>query len=467
MKAPSLLLLSLLVIISACQTPKKPVKDYFVISGTIKNLKKRNISLLGYNFDHKIKVDKKTGNFQDTIRIQRDGIYNLVFNKKQKPIKLLLSKTNDTKLIFDAKDLDAAIFDGKHNVTNTYLFKKSKQYTNSFESATKLYRLNEQDFLDKVETYKDDLTDLAIASQLPPEVLKKEVKYIDYEIARIIKLYEENHSIVADIDDFKVSEDFPSSIATLDLNNSDAYMNSFDYNALLNSVIKEKTQNNTQADEDYYLKYLETVQTEVSDSLIKNNLLFTSADKKSGIAYAEDLKQYYTKFMQYSSNETHKSKIAKSYETLKTIAKGKTAPKFNDYVNYNGGTTSFDDLLGKGKYLYIDVWATWCGFCKTEIPLLKMLEEEYHDKNIEFVSINVDVKDNFEKWKETIEVREMTGIQLFSGQRHEELPWAKNFIIKGLPRFIIVDPNGKIVSSNAPRPSQGEKLINMFDKLGI
>jgi len=45
-----------------------------------------------------------------------------------------------------------------------------------------------------------------------------------------------------------------------------------------------------------------------------------------------------------------------------------------------GGTTSLDDL--KGKYIYIDVWATWCGPCKAEIPFLKDVEKKYHGKKL-------------------------------------------------------------------------------------
>ena len=61
----------------------------------------------------------------------------------------------------------------------------------------------------------------------------------------------------------------------------------------------------------------------------------------------------------------------------------------------------------------------------------------------------------------------MTGIQLMAGDSHLNLDWAQNFLIKGLPRFIIIDPEGNIVSPNAPAPSEGERLINMFEELGI
>ena len=47
--------------------------------------------------------------------------------------------------------------------------------------------------------------------------------------------------------------------------------------------------------------------------------------------------------------------------------------------------TKLEDL--RGKYVYIDVWATWCGPCRGEIPYLQKVEEKYKGKNIEFVSI--------------------------------------------------------------------------------
>ena len=75
------------------------------------------------------------------------------------------------------------------------------------------------------------------------------------------------------------------------------------------------------------------------------------------------------------------------------------SPTF-DYLNYAGGQTKLEDL--KGKYVYIDVWATWCGPCLAEIPHLKKVEAAYHDKNIVFLSISIDVKKDYEKWKKFV-----------------------------------------------------------------
>jgi len=155
---------------------------------------------------------------------------------------------------------------------------------------------------------------------------------------------------------------------------------------------------------------------------------------------------------------------------LKALPKGSPSPEFKNYENYKGGTTSLSDL--KGKYAYFDIWATWCAPCTVEIPHLKKLEKQYHGKNIQFVSISVDDarrSGSFEKakqaWKKMIVDKEMGGIQLLS-----DSAWQSDFVqayqIKGIPRFILIDPNGNIVNPDAPRPSD-PALITLFDSLQI
>ena len=137
--------------------------------------------------------------------------------------------------------------------------------------------------------------------------------------------------------------------------------------------------------------------------------------------------------------------------------KGDVSPEFIDYENYKGGKTSLKDL--RGNYVYIDVWATWCGPCKVEIPYLKKLEEKFHKKNIKFVSISVDSKNAKETWKKMIQEKEMGGIQLFANGDQE---FTTAYNVTGIPRFILLDTEGKIISANAPRPSSNQinELLN-------
>ncbi|MFS4455664.1 TlpA family protein disulfide reductase [Maribacter sp. 2304DJ31-5] len=145
---------------------------------------------------------------------------------------------------------------------------------------------------------------------------------------------------------------------------------------------------------------------------------------------------------------------------LKTVlGKGKTSPKFTDYENYAGGTTSLDDL--KGTYVYIDMWATWCGPCKAEIPFLKEVEKAYHGKNISFVSISIDRQKAYDTWRGMVAEKELSGIQLYA---KEDETFAAAYKISGIPRFILIDPEGNIVNADAPRPSD-PKLKALLDDL--
>ncbi|HKJ07217.1 MAG TPA: TlpA disulfide reductase family protein [Flavobacteriaceae bacterium] len=159
--------------------------------------------------------------------------------------------------------------------------------------------------------------------------------------------------------------------------------------------------------------------------------------------------------------------LPKMYEEkqylLTVLGEGKPSPKFENYENYNGGTTSLDDL--KGKYVYVDVWATWCAPCKAEIPYLKELEEEYRDKNIEFVSISVDKAKDHETWKNMVAEKELKGVQLFA-ENDWNSQFVKDYKINGIPRFILIDPDGNIITPDAPRPSS-EKLIELFNEYEI
>lgn len=106
----------------------------------------------------------------------------------------------------------------------------------------------------------------------------------------------------------------------------------------------------------------------------------------------------------------------------------------------------------KGKYVYIDVWATWCVPCLKQIPYLKALEAEFHDKNIAFVSISVDKERAKSTWKKMLESKELTGIQLFADNSFES-EFMNAFAVNSIPRFILIDPEGKIIDPRAPRPS--------------
>lgn len=168
----------------------------------------------------------------------------------------------------------------------------------------------------------------------------------------------------------------------------------------------------------------------------------------------------------------YKGYIGEAIALKRDLPKGAPSPIFENYENYAGGTTSLSDL--KGKYVYIDIWATWCGPCIAEIPSLKKVETAYHDKNIEFVSISTDNGRGYKEktveaskigWKKMIEKKELSGIQLFADNAFDS-DFIKAYKINAIPRFLLIDPEGNIISADAPRPSD-PKLIELFNELKI
>lgn len=121
------------------------------------------------------------------------------------------------------------------------------------------------------------------------------------------------------------------------------------------------------------------------------------------------------------------------------------------FKDINGKEVSLSDL--KGKYILIDVWATWCSPCRNEIPFLKKLEEKMHGKKIEFVSISCD-KDKA-AWEKMVKDEKLGGIQLFSDG---DKTFMEAFGITGIPRFIMLDKKGNILKTKMIRPSKEEEI---------
>jgi len=141
------------------------------------------------------------------------------------------------------------------------------------------------------------------------------------------------------------------------------------------------------------------------------------------------------------------------------------APAFT-FNSIEGTQISLSDL--KGKYVFVDIWATWCGPCRQQIPAMKELEEKYRGQNIEFVSISVDSDRDKAKWKKMVQEEQMSGIQLFAGR---ESSFHQDYEISTIPKFLIIGKEGEIISDNPPRPMDyatrqvNGQLVSILDDL--
>lgn len=103
-----------------------------------------------------------------------------------------------------------------------------------------------------------------------------------------------------------------------------------------------------------------------------------------------------------------------------------------------------------GKYVYVDLWASWCGPCIKEIPHLQALEKELEGGNVVFVSISTDSSP--EPWLKKAAALDVHGNQLWDSTNS----LASKLNVRGIPHFLIYGPDGTLYRYNAPRPSNPE-----------
>lgn len=153
-------------------------------------------------------------------------------------------------------------------------------------------------------------------------------------------------------------------------------------------------------------------------------------------------------------------RVKAKYQKLEGMLEGNPAP-----------TAVLQDTAGrdiplaelKGKYVYIDFWATWCGPCIAEMPALDTLQHDYAGKDITFVSISVDQEKDKQKWKDFVARRQLKGVQVWVDAGNSRV-FTEAFNIKQIPRFVLLDPEGRIVNANAPRPSD-KRIRQLLDSM--
>tara|TARA_R110001583_G_scaffold125274_2_gene276827 strand:- start:30558 stop:31928 length:1371 start_codon:yes stop_codon:yes gene_type:complete len=434
--------------------------DYTIVSGKIMNL---GGELTFKSADSSIKQVinvAEDGTFLDTLRVKK-GAYILYDSKNR--IDVYVNNGKNINISYNANELENTLsITGEGSEISNYLFAVGNNERELMGEGTSVYLLDEAE-------YKTRFNEIKVSSEailnatvgISDEFKNKEKRNLEYAYLNKLDIYERYHAHYAKNTDFKVSEGFLDELKDITFENEEDFMFSENYKNLVTSYFSKQAVELVKTDSiDEALAFLKAA-SKISKESIKNSLLYNNA--KYGITYAEDLEDYYSTFMSASTDEENNKIISESYNTLKTVSKGQPSPKFSDYENYKGGTTSLDDL--KGKFVYVDVWATWCGPCKAEIPSLKEVEKQYHGKNIEFVSVSVDVAKDHDKWLKMVEDDKLKGIQLFSDKNWKS-DFVQAYLIKGIPRFILIDPNGNIVNSNAPRPSDS-KLIDLFNELSI
>ena len=206
---------------------------------------------------------------------------------------------------------------------------------------------------------------------------------------------------------------------------------------------------------DYSLEYAKTIIDSVKNEKTRERLLYDVA--RVSIDYTKKLDEFYNTVKPYITNPEHLKEITESYTKMKKLAKGNPSPEF-ELNDINGKTVTLKQF--RGKLVYIDIWSPWCMPCVYEFPNLKKLQKKYKDKEIVFVSICENTSKG--DWINAVKKYDLKGIQLYA--EDVNMKFLQDYMVSGVPRFILIDKEGKIIEANAERPGNPElkKVIDEY-----
>ena len=436
----------------ACEGKEKAI-DYVLFSGAIENPTSEVVKIVGNAYTVELVLNSDNA-FSDTLWIPINGYYTVAAGRESSSI--FLNKGDNVAMNLNTEEFDESIsYLGKGAEKNNYLAKKYMNSELNELSFDEFFVLDEASFTKKNNGLHTQKVDFLMSSKVPDEnFIEMEKKALKYDFLANISNYKEYYVYLTKDADFVVGDDFYVKFKGFDYENENDFKTYSSYRTIVvNHYI-------TDVDDKEGLEQTFTAIKGIKSDYIKNEVLGNFRYSFSPAHGELDL--FYSLLMETSTDEEFKIKITEKYEKISPLTIGNVSPAFN-YPDRDGKDVSLEDL--KGKYVYVDIWATWCGPCKREIPHLKQLTEEYAGKDIEFVSISIDVAKDREKWLAMIDEKEMDGIQLFA-----DSDWKSEFVqaykINGIPRFILIDPAGNIISADAPRPSS-KGLIALFDELKI
>lgn len=419
------------------------------------------------------------GGAKDTIRLAEDGSFSYSIAKLDKPSNYYLLIGNqdympfklapgmDLDIRFDASAFKASLkFAGKGSDINNYLVAKA---LSSGEFSYEAYKLGPGQFRAKqdsslaaqkvvlAEAKKDDLSD---------PFWKTEEAELLFSWANNLSMYEPYHAYFADTLGYKVPEEFYTYEKELDINQP-AFTRSNAFKQYISSLVSRSADKKIEA-----LKKADSTQVIntagirreaaveiIKDQVVLDNYLF---DDVSGQVQWKDIEGEVQESIDFFLGRCKDTALVNRMNTLvaewKRLGKGQPAFEFSG-KDMQGNTVKLSDF--KGKLVYVDVWATWCGPCIHEIPFLDSLETDYEGKNIVFISYSID--EDHAAWMKFVPEKNLKGVQII-GEKAWESELCKKYKIQGVPTFMLFDTEGNIVSVKMTRPSD-KKTRQTFDGL--
>ena len=300
-----------------------------------------------------------------------------------------------------------------------------------------------------------------ILKNLPADFIAKEEKANRYQQLVIVSEYLLNHRKYTE-EEAPAIKELQDLCTAVDLDNATDFNDYPEYQTLVHNIFKLRIYSYKVQYEfnDPWGKILADFKTIKSEN-IKQALAPLLIEGVSPTSAATTNEELMALIPQIIKNTELLQELNQRINLVNKLKSGQPFPPFEGVVDMNDKPISFEQLNLKGKMLFIDIWATYCPDCRKELSFLETLQQTYKGKPITFVSISVD-RDK-EAWKKMVKEKKLSGIHLYASPETKEL-FKKLYDLRSIPRYMLVNKEGNIISINAPMPSKStalESLINL------
>ncbi len=467
MKKHSLLLMAMVIMLFSCGQ-EEIFNPKIIIAGKLANADTKEIRIYQQQ-EIATTAIADDGSFQ--VSFDAEEAENYYVRLGREGFNLFLSPGDSIFVDVDVKEFsDSFILSGDHAAESTYLFERDKYYQSSgMANMMELMGMEKDAYFAKKDeffaTLKSNLEALKNEEGINPEFIKLEEAYIEFQPLLLDTQYPMYYAYVNKTSQDSV--DFPkdevkAKIASMDLDRVDL-LKSSPYKGLIDRRINDEVSELMKQDttlrgssEGYEKARFMAMDNLLKNQAVKDQFLFDYI--KSNLEYRGPVhvKSSYDKFMAENQSPKLQAKLEETKEKWDPIMPGQDVPDFN-FVNIEGEPVKLSDL--KGNLVYVDIWATWCGPCIAEHPHWDKMKEEYKDKPISFLTVSID--DSKEPWEKMVKAKNMDGLQWFT-----ENAWksdiAQHFMVNAIPRFLLLDKDGKVLDPSADRPSG--KIRETVDK---
>lgn len=399
------------------------------------------------------------------VQLDESGHGELVLNGVEETFAYVFYGM-DRKLVYFEKGDNAHITFTGNDFSGTFKFEGSKAPAVEYLNTVSLTEFDQEKFALPFDEFSAMLSGMEAQSMklLDARDLKGTGKFKEMEKARIrysyaspLIMYTVGHSFMAPDSPFEPTDEYYDTIRKYFVDDElcaqvDQYR---EYMVEAAHILDAGNRNVT----DYYPKIvaeMRYIADNCSNRKVVEILIHHLAAPYVDIYGVENVQDLVNIYNTYVSDPVLVAEFRKKYDKWNKTKPGRQSPDFTA-TDIEGNSFSLKDF--KGKYVYIDIWATWCRPCREELPYMKELVRKFEGRNIVFLGLSID-RDKA-KWEEKVRSGELCGTQLYLGLG---TAFQEDYMIKGIPRFILLDRDGVIVNDNMSRPSS-EETASILDGL--